>query len=250
MKIAVVTGASSGLGREFARAVLEQYSSLDQVWVLARRTERLDALAEEYSEGKVRPVKMDLSNNADYANLADLLAQEQSDIQIVINNAGFEKGGAFAEMDAAAIENMMQVNVKGGTMIPRLCLPYMKQGSFIITTGSVSSFVPMKNQAVYSASKIYLKYLSRALREELKPVGINSLVICPGNMETEMNIRAGDHAGKVGILPYLDVPKLTRMALKKAESGAGVYTPGKFYKCYRFASKILPHSLMMKISAL
>lgn len=94
------------------------------------------------------------------------------------------------------------------------------------------------------------QYLGRALGMELKPQGIHSLVICPGNMETEMNVRDGDHPGKVGLLPYLDMEKLTRKALEKAEKGTGVYTPGSFYKVYRFFSKLLPHRLMMKITAL
>lgn len=250
MKIAVITGASSGLGREFARAVLERYSQLDQVWVLARRTERLETLAAEYPAGKVRPVKMDLTSDGDYELFAELLKQEAPEIKIVINNAGFEKGGALKDTEETLLLNMIRVNVQGGTLIPRLCLPYMKQGSFLITTGSVSSFVPMKNQAVYSASKSYLLYLGRALGMELKPQGIYSLVICPGNMETEMNVRNSEHPGKVGLLPYLDIEKLTRKALEKAEKGTGVYTPGGFYKVYRFISKLLPHRLMMKITAL
>lgn len=250
MKIAVITGASSGLGREFARAVLERYSQLDQVWVLARRTERLETLAAEYPAGKVRPVKMDLTCDGDYELFAELLKQEAPEIEIVINNAGFEKGGALKDTEETLLLNMIRVNVQGGTLIPRLCLPYMKQGSFLITTSSVSSFVPMKNQAVYSASKSYLLYLGRALGMELKPQGIHSLVICPGNMETEMNVRDGDHPGKVGLLPYLDIDKLTRKALEKAEKGTGVYTPGSFYKVYRFFSKLLPNRLMMKITAL
>lgn len=251
MKIALVTGASSGLGREFVKGIGEKYPDLDEIWAVARRSGRLEELAAGDSSRRIRPVTADLSCETGYCLLEELLEKEQPEIRAVINNAGFERDGRFHEMDREHILNTIHVNVQGCSMVPWLCLPYMKSGSFLITTGSVASFVPGAGQAVYSASKAYTGFLARALHEELRPLKINSLLICPGNMDTEMNpqVRDASEKGKSNYLPYLNVPKLVRRALEKAERGTAVYTPGLFYKAYHGVSKLFPQALMVKLAA-
>lgn len=128
-----------------------------------------------------------------------------------------------------------------------LCLPYMSERSFIVETCSVCSFVPNPKMAVYSGTKAFVLYFSRAIRRELKPRGINVCALCPGNMDSEMEILA-ERQGKRSIsnqLPYLDMRVVARKSLKAAQNGSAVYTPGLFYKCYRVVSKILPHNLLM-----
>lgn len=125
----------------------------------------------------------------------------------------------------------------------------MKKGSFEIITGSVSSFSPIPNQAVYSASKKYIYYLGKVLREEMKKSGVNILTLCPGNMDTEMNPRRKImHSKQINLLSYLDMKVVTERCLKKAESRKVVYTPGGFYKFYRICSKIAPSQFMVKIT--
>lgn len=129
-----------------------------------------------------------------------------------------------------------------------MCLPYMKAGSLGIMTCSISSFCPVPNQAVYSASKIYVRFLSRALREEVRKDGIRILAMCPGNMDTEMNPKGGtSQSEKVDKLPFLDMKKIIRRSILLAGRGYALYTPGGLYKAYRFASKILPSAYMIKI---
>ena len=142
---------------------------------------------------------------------------------------------------------MINLNAKGCVAVTRLCLPYMQKGSFIIQTCSVCSFVPNPNMAVYSGTKALVLYFSRAIREELKPRGINVCALCPGNMDSEMAILSERQREKfiVNKLPYLDMKKVARGSLKAAQSGKPVYTPGAFYKFYRVASKILPHDLLV-----
>lgn len=199
--IAVITGASSGLGVKFLEAVVNRYPQMDEYWILARRKERLDKLAGKYKNKKVVAIEVDLSEEASYDGL-----------------------------------------------IQRIILPYMPKGSYTIITCSISSFVPVPNQTVYSATKKYVYYFGKALREELLDKDVNVLLLCPGNMDTEMNPKGqGRQSQKIGKLPFLDMLEITAKALEKAEKGKGVYTPGMFYKSYRIVSKIFPSLWMMKM---
>ena len=124
----------------------------------------------------------------------------------------------------------------------------MQAGSFSVITCSVSAFVPVPNQTIYAASKKYVYYFGKALREELLAKKINVLLLCPGNMDTEMNPRGqGRQSQKINGLPFLNMDKLTWKALELAERGKGVYTPGWFYKGYRITAKLVPSAWMMKI---
>ena len=168
---------------------------------------------------------------------------------MLINNAGYEKSGKFVDMGQEDILNMISVNIKVMTMIQRINLPYMQKGSYTIITCSVSSFAPVPNQTVYSATKKYVYYFGKALREELLDKDINVLLLCPGNMDTEMNPKGqGQQSQKINKLPFLYMSEITAKELEKAEKGKGVYTPGMFYKSYRVVSKIFPSLWMMKLA--
>lgn len=248
MDIALITGASSGLGAHFARKVSRRYTELDEIWIVARREERLQKLAEELTEVKIRLVALDLTDDAAFDRLAAMMEQEKPSIRLLINNAGYCDDGRFDEMSKETIRKMIDLNITSLTMLDFYCLPYMDEGSRIIHTCSVSSFAPVVNQAVYSASKAYVRFFSQALREELRVRRINVTTLCPGNMDTEMNVRGDTEKAKAAKLPYLDVPSLAEKTLRRADAGKGFYTPGWFYKGYRFVSHILPNYLMMQIS--
>lgn len=248
MNIAIITGASSGLGVEYAKAVMEMDPHLDEIWLIARRGDRLEAFAKAHRQVTFRPVVLDLALDESYDELARLLEEVRPNIKILVNNAGYERSGAFTTMAESDILSMINLNVKGFTMINRVCLPYMKRGSIGIMTCSVSSFCPVPLQAVYSASKIYVRYLSWALAEEVRKDGIHILAMCPGNMDTEMNPKGGhSQSDKVDRLPFLDMRVITRRSLQLARRGHQIYTPGGFYKAYRVASKALPTAWMIKI---
>ena len=247
MDIAIITGASSGLGAEFARAVAKQYDDLDEIWVIARRAEKLQNLADEMPEANICPVSMDLTDRDSFAKLRSILEEKKATVRVLVNNAGYCTCGRFDEMDDDAIRKMIDLNITALTAVNKVCFPYMKEKGYVVLTCSVSSFTPVIGQAVYSASKAYVLYLGHALHAEMKKKGINVLTLCPGNMDTEMNVRGGE-GEKAGALPYLNVPELARQTLKRAESGKGFYTPGWFYKGYRVLSKIVPHHVMMTMS--
>lgn len=246
MKIAIITGASSGLGAEFTKAVAERYSELDEIWIIARRKERLEQMVKDNPNKKLRAVMLDLGRDEDYGKLEKLLSDENPQICILINNAGYERSGIFKDMPVSDIQNMISVNIKGMTMVQRICSPYFAENSFTIMTCSVSSFTPVPNQAVYSASKRYVYALGKALREEGKNDKVNIMLLCPGNMDTEMNPRGqARQSEQINTLPFLDMRKVTQTALTKAEHKNAVYTPGRFYKFYRIASKMFPSSLVL-----
>ena len=185
MKIAVITGASSGLGVEFTKTIIKQYPKLDEIWIIARRKDRLKNLARHNPDKKIRAITLDLGADEEYSKLETLLSDEKPQISILVNNAGYECSGNFRDMSASDIQNMISVNVKGLTMVQRICSPYFAKDSFAIMTCSVSSFTPIPHQAVYSASKRYIYALGKALREEEKRNNVNILLLCPGNMDTE-----------------------------------------------------------------
>lgn len=253
MDIAVITGPSSGLGKVFAEKVCERYPDLDEVWLIARRNDRLEQFAEEHPAAKIRPIALDLSLDSSYEVLAGILAEEKPDIRVFINNAGFNKMDRFDKAKKSDILSTINVNVKGMTMVNKVCLPYLSEGSFEIITGSVGSFAPLPGQAVYSGSKVYTRYFAVALREEMKKKGVNVMLLSPGNMKTDMYLNAaGDGAAtnaKTDKLPFLDLDKVTDTALARAASGKGNYTPMLFFKGYRVLCKIVPSALMAKIAS-
>ena len=247
--IAVITGASSGLGVKFLEAVVNKYPQMDEYWILARRKERLDKLVEKYGNKKVVAIEIDLSKESSYDGLIKRLENEKPKVKVPINNAGYEKSGKFTDMRQEDILNMISVNIKGMTLIQRILLPYMQKGSYTIITCSVSSFAPVPNQTVYSATKKYVYYFGKALREELLDKDINVLLLCPGNMDTEMNPKGqGRQSKKINKLPFLNMSEITAEALEKAEKGKSIYTPGTFYKSYRVVSKIFPSLWMAKLA--
>lgn len=251
MKIAVVTGASSGLGREFVRVLSEKRSDLDEIWVLARRENLLDELKNEFGE-KIRAVAMDITQTAAQQKYKQLLTQEKAEISLLINNAGFGKLGDFAEMSADDSAGMIQLNCEALTVFTSISLPFMNSNAEIINTCSIASFSPNARMSVYSATKAYVLSFSRSLRTELKKRKINVLAVCPGPMDTEFLPVAGIDKGTsktFDMLPRVHPRSVALGSVKASKKKKGVYTPAFFYKFYRILAKILPHSLVMKMSA-
>ena len=188
MKIAVVTGASSGMGREFVYAVDREYD-LDEIWVIARRADRLNELSEE-CRTKIRALAWDLADKNSFEEYKTLLENEKPDISVLVNAAGYGLFGTFEEMDLNDQLGIAEVNDKALTAMCLLSLPYMKSGDTIINIGSNSSWQPVPYMAVYAASKAYVLSFSRAIGRELKNRGIHVMCVCPGWIKTEFMDRA------------------------------------------------------------
>lgn len=247
MEIAIVTGASSGLGEEFVSVIEKEYSNLDEVWVIARRKEKLEKFKERY--GNIRVISLDLAKEESYAELASIFEKEKPNVRVFVNNAGYAVSGSFLEMEEKDILSMINLNVKGFTMVAKAVAPYLESGSVAVLVGSVSSFTGIPYQAVYSASKAYVKNFGSAFNLEMRKKGVKVLTLSPGNMDTEMNpLGRAKQSEKISQLPYLDKTKIARRSLKKAEKGKSHYTMGFFYKGYHVLSKILSTKAMGKIA--
>ena len=247
--IAIITGASSGLGKVFFEKVVERYPQMDEFWIIARREDKLNELASQHSDRTVRVLPLDLADAKSIETLDALLKEQKPNIRVLINNAGFDRAGLFREMDAKNIHSLIDLNVTAVTMISRVCLPYMHEGSYQIITGSIGSFAPLPWRAVYSASKAYDRFLARAIREEERKRGVNVMLLSPGKMDTDMFHQNNKDSGNMSIQPYLNLDKVTGKAMEKAERGCATYTPMAFYKIYRLLAKIVPSAIMVKFTS-
>ncbi len=188
-QIAVITGASSGIGREFAIQIAKHYPRLDQLWVVARRKDRLSALKEDI--GTLAPhievvcLPLDLSLNTDIFKIKERLESQKPSVRLLVNCAGYGRLGPFADGDYETEIGMVDVNCRGLTAITHLILPYMPPKSRIIQLASAAAFIPQKNFAVYAASKAYVDSFSMGLRAELKSRKITVTSVCPGPVDTD-----------------------------------------------------------------
>jgi len=250
MKIALLTGASSGLGCAYAKYIGEIFPEIEEVWALARREGRLVELARKVSKPKIVPVECDLTKAEDIEKLRAKLSAEKPEIMLLINNAGCGYHGEFAASDAGEQMRCVQLNVAALTEVTRIALNYMPAGARVLNTSSIASFAPNANMAVYSATKAYVSFFSRALNEELRPGGRSSTVVCPAPMKTEF-LAIGHIEGNsktFEILPYCDVDKVAIGALKAAKKRRSIYTPRIFYKFYRALARILPDPITIKLA--
>ena len=152
------------MGKEFARQLTEKVLGLDEVWLIARRSERLASLAKELPV-EVRTFSMDLTDDADYKPLTELLGKEQPKVRVMINCAGYGKTGPFETIPEADTLGMIDLNCRALTKMTYLVLPYMPKRSYLIQFASIAGILPQPNFAVYAASKAYVLSLTRALRE-------------------------------------------------------------------------------------
>ena len=246
MKIAIVTGASSGLGREFVRQVEHLYKELDEIWVIARRRERLEELKSRITT-KVRIVEGDLLTNETYEELEQLLGEKQPNIRMLVNAAGFGKNGNVTEIPFGEQLDMIDLNCKALTHMTTLCIPYMKKGSRIVNVASAAAFCPQPGFGVYAATKSYVLSFSRSLGTELSDDGIFVTCVCPGPVDTEFFEVAGqrkENAMKDAVT--VKATDVVKQALLDARDGKELSVYGVPMKCTKAATKVLPHSLILK----
>lgn len=251
MTVAIVTGASAGLGKEYVDAIVERFPEIDELWLIARRKEALEKVANQYPGKKFKIIPLDLNKDEDLSEFSRTLNHFNPDVLLLVNNAGYLNTAPFNKQDIDKQKTMLGVNVVAPTLITRMVLKYMKPSSLIINVSSISSFAPVQGQTIYSSTKAYLYSMSLSLHWELKKLGIKLLVMCPGNMKTHMfNANEAGSVSKstqaLNYLPFLDMHVITRKSLSLVEKGRVIYTPGLFYKTYHGVTKVLPHNLLSR----
>ena len=247
MTIAIVTGASSGMGREFVRQ-LSQYVKVDEIWAIARRESALEELKSE-TPYPVRPISLDLTQESAYKAFADLLEAEKPDVKLLVNAAGFGKFGAYHRVSVEEELRMIDLNCKALLAMTRITLPYMQPGSHVLQLDSLSAFQPVPYITTYGATKAFVLSYSRAMNAELKSKGIRMMAMNPAWVKTEFFNHAfqTNHA-EVQYFNYVyearDVVATGLKHLYKTKKDVSIHgLPVKFQV---LLVKLLPHKLVMK----
>ncbi|MBO5926866.1 MAG: SDR family NAD(P)-dependent oxidoreductase [Clostridia bacterium] len=246
MNIAIISGASSGMGKEFVIKADKRYN-LDEIWVIARREDRLIDLQNSV-KAKIVPLALDLTLPESLEKIKAKLSEESPNITLLVNCSGFGKFSEFIESDFNSNASMCDLNLKSLILMCQICLPYIKSGGKILNVGSMSSFEPVPHLSVYAATKAGVLSYSRALAFELKKYNIRVLCVCPYWVKTEFFGSASDKETlkKFDILYEPEyIVKVAYKALDKTKKDYVV--PGKYAKILRVLAKFLPHKFMMSV---
>ena len=248
MNIAIVTGASSGMGKEFVKQ-LSGYVKVDEVWVIARREQALKEL-QALCPYSIRPLAFDLGKEESFVSISALLEKEQPDVKLLVNAAGFGKFGRFEKIPLADELGMIDLNCKALVAMTRIVLPYMHRGSHILQLDSLSAFQPVPFITTYGATKSFVLSYSRAMNAELKGTGIRMMAMNPGWVKTEFFGRAmeTDNADVQYFNHLYEADAVVATGLKH------LYKTKKDVSVHGFPIrnqvrlvKLLPHKLVMKI---
>lgn len=250
-KVAIITGASSGIGREFALQIAQRYRTIDEIWLIARRKDRLAEVKTEINavSGKlVRILALDLTDETDIKFYRNLLERQAPSIRVLVNAAGYGIAGHFENMAVDDVTGMLNLNCRALAAITHISLPYMSGPSNIINLASSAAFLPQPSFAIYAASKSMVLSFSRALNRELEEKGITVTAVCPGPVKTEFFDVAQKYTKSKPYKMILraDPVKVVKKALFDAYymSDISVYSP--LMKAFRLVSKYLPHSLLIR----
>ncbi len=244
--IAIVTGASSGMGREFVKKLDNE--KLDEIWVIARRASRLEELKKE-TKTPLRVIPCDLTDENSIKNYVNLLECEKPEVKILVNCSGY---GKFGHTDVVSVEDslgMIDLNCKALVAVTQYTIPYMAENSHIVQLCSLSSFQPVPYLNVYASTKAFVLSYSRGLNAELKDRKIHVMAVCPGWVETEFFSRA-ETEQKDAVTYFNKIYKAKDVidtAYKDMYKKKPVSIHGLRIKFQVLLVKLLPHSLVIKI---
>lgn len=265
MKVAIITGASSGMGKEFARRLAKEadlygFSDIEKIWLIARSEDKLTELAEELGRNRFRIFALDLTKPEAITAFSLTLQEEKPEIRLLINCAGMGKSGAFATQSVKDGYDALSLNCTALTELTSVCLPSIiengdrsekKHGPRILNIASSAGFLPQPGFAVYAASKSYVINFSRALHRELADHNITVTCVCPGPCDTNfIKVSKNDpNATFTGFKSKFvtSVDKLIPASLKAASRGRSMLVFGFGQKCLHLASKLVPTDLILSI---
>lgn len=244
-RIAIITGASSGLGKEFVRLLVKE-EQLEEVWAIARNAENLEKLKGEFGV-KIRTFPMDLSEPEMLKKFSSVLEQTVPHVVFLINNAGYAKFGSYNDVGIVESLNMIQLNCGAVVAMGLICIPYMQAGDHVVNIASVAAFQPLPYQNIYSSTKAFVRNYSRALNVELREKGISVTAVCPGWVKTNLYARADMGAPKAtcNFAGMVAPDKVAFRALKDARRGRDSSVYGFYANLVHLVAKILPQKMMM-----
>lgn len=248
MKIALITGASSGMGREFVLQA-EREERFDEIWAIARNADRLNALRDVCAT-PIRPIPLDLTEPESLERIGSMLKEHKPEIALLVNAGGFGKFAPVEEIGAAVSANMIDLNCRALTVLSELALPYMKQGSRIAQIASVAAYQPVPYIATYAATKAFVLSYTRALAVELRPRGIRVMAVCPYWTDSSFFERAQPKEKRyiTKFTVMLDPKEVIKKAVRDlyhTKKDVSIY--GLQVKLQVLGVKLMPHSLVMKI---
>ena len=250
-RVAVITGASSGIGREFAKIIDKKFSCIDEIWLIARRQDRLEDLREEINKPSLI-ISHDISEKSFAQYYKKMLKQEKAGIKILINSAGYGIIGSVEETGNEVSVGMVKTNCEGLTTVTQLSLPYMMKKSRIINLASSAAFLPQPSFAIYAASKSYVLSFSRALGMELKNKEVFVTAVCPGPVATDF-FRIAEDGNKRAWFKDLfmsDCHSVVKKAMNDSIARKEISIYGNTMKAFYIVSKIIPHRIMLKFLAI
>ena len=245
MKISVITGASSGMGRDFVK-MIDKIEDCEEIWVIARRAERLAEIKSETGK-RIVPIELDLSHEESFETYAKLLEEAEADVIALVNAAGFGKFGNFEDIPLKEQMNMIDLNCKALMAMTYITLEYMKEGSRVYQLGSLSSFQPVPYITTYGATKAFVLSFSRALNKELENRKIKMIAVCPGWVKTEFFNRAVSDDTIKYYNKFCTSDEVVTRAIYEMYRGKDVSICGPSIRAQVLLTKLLPHKLVMKI---
>lgn len=247
MKIAIVTGASSGMGREFVMQIADRFNGIGEIWAIARRQGPMEELSSMVPV-KLRTFAFDLTDERQLKQLEEVLREEKPEVKWLINAAGFGKIGTIGNVSLADEMGMVDLNCRALIAVTHLVLPYLSANSRIVQFSSAAAFMPQPGFAIYAATKAFVLSYSKALNEELNEKGIFVTAVCPGPVRTEFF----DIAETTGEMPLYkkmvmaDPKKVVRVALRDSMMGRAVSVYGSSMKAFQVICKTLPHIVIFR----
>ena len=241
-RIAIVTGASGGLGKEFVKLMLQE--DLDVIWAIARNQEKLKELKQELGN-RVLIFSRDLTKSEQVHSIKELLLDQSPEIVYLVNNAGIGKMGTYQDFSVEEIEATIAINCSAVAALCALCIPYMKQGSRILNISSQASFQPVAYINLYAATKAFVRSYSRALNLELKSTGITVTAVCPGWVDTDL-LRKESNGEPIKFPALVTAKRVADKAMKDAKRGKDMSVCTLFVKSMHLFVKIVPQKMAMQ----
>lgn len=247
--IAIITGASSGLGKEYVRQISNNEKNIDEIWIIARRADRLHELTSTIST-PLKAIPLDLTKINSFDELNSILQNENPNIRILVNAAGMGKIGLVKDMPLEQVNNMIDLNCRALADMTTICLPYCSKGSQIIEVASIAGFQPMPGLDVYAATKSFVQSYSKALHYELKKEGIHVTAVCPYWIkDTEfISIAEKQSDGGYAHKPLASKKKsVVAISLRDSKLNLWISTPGIVTTIDRFFAKFIPNCIIVPI---
>lgn len=251
MKVAIITGASSGIGREFALQMDAIFQNIDEFWLVARREGELEELSKVLLH-HCRIFAMDITKMGQPERLAYTLKLENAKVCMLVNCAGYGIMGDFAKAPLKDTLGMIRTNCEALTELTHRMIPFMKKNGRIIQIASSAAFLPQPYFAVYAASKSYVLSFSRAIGQELREKGIYVTAVCPGPVDTPFFDIAEQNAARLALKEAVMVQPedVVAKALRDSHHRRELSVYGIPMQLFALGCKILPHKAFMQITGM